>query len=82
MSSSNKPTLLIIPGAGHGASYWSDCKTRLEALSYEVICHSLPTLGDASKSWYHARDFLLGIIEPEMDKVRIPHTSGQGGWTC
>lgn len=68
MAESN-PLILIIPGAGHDASFWDPVKQHLENLSYAVICESLPSLGHATKSWHHDRDFLLGLIEPQMSKV-------------
>lgn len=66
------PMILIVPGAGHDASFWNAVKQHFEKMSYAVICESLPSLQDATKSWHDDRDFLLGLIEPHMDKVRAP----------
>lgn len=64
--SNNRPTLVLVPGICHEASYFDDTKRRLEALGYKVHCQTNPSLGDRTKSWSDDRDALLDIMKPGL----------------
>ncbi|KAI1855551.1 hypothetical protein JX266_000416 [Neoarthrinium moseri] len=76
----SKPTIVLIPGVCHPASYFDDVKARFEALSYEVFIRTLPSIGQAGASWADDRDAVIEMIEPHMDHgtefVVIGHSYG------
>lgn len=77
---SSKPAILLVQGVCHTTGCFDDIKKRFEALSYEVYCRDLPSVGDATKSHTHDRDALLSLIEPQLDQgkefVVLAHSYG------
>jgi pimeloyl-ACP methyl ester carboxylesterase len=69
-SSSLKPAILLVQGVCHTVACFDDIKKRFEALSYDVFCTELPSVGDASKSHTDDRDALYQLIEPQLDQGR------------
>lgn len=69
-SSSSKPAILLVQGVCHTVACFDDIKQRFEALSYDVFCRDLPSVGDASKSHTDDRDALIQCIEPQLDQGR------------
>lgn len=64
---SSKPSVILVPGICHEASYFDGTKKQLENLGFEVCCRDNPSLNDPSKSWSDDRDALLEIMRPGMD---------------
>jgi hypothetical protein len=69
-SSPWKPAILLVQGVCHTVACFNDIKRRFEALSCDVFCRELPSVGDATKSHTHDRDALLHLIQPQLDQGR------------
>lgn len=78
---SQKPTLVFVPGAWHLASVWDQVTSILEAQGYKCIAVTLPTtISDPSKSFKDdfqaARDAIISETSQKRDVVVVMHSYG------
>lgn len=76
------PVLLFVCGAWHPPHCYDPLKTRLEAMGYEFLCPTLPSLGpDAKGITYEAdveciRRVATDLFDDGREVVLIAHSAG------